>query len=113
MLMKKIVFLIFAASVFFPCRMSSQTMDHAVEAYHNYAGDEDMIESLPITDIEKHEDGSVSFKFMGGEGESITTLKADQDAAPVYRMDGRFVGNDPHRLSSGLYIVNGRIELIR
>lgn len=34
--MKKIVFLIFAASVFFPCRMSSQTMDHAVEAYHQF-----------------------------------------------------------------------------
>lgn len=86
---------------------------NALEAYHNYAGDEDMVASLPVTDIEKHEDGSVSFKFMGGSGESITSVKGDTNDAYIYRMDGQYAGRDLQSLSPGLYVVNGHVKAIR
>lgn len=79
-----------------------------VSAYKNYAG-EDMVASLPITDIVRAEDGSVSFKFMGGSEEAIADVYLDNAAATaIYDVNGHYIGNDAARLPQGVYIIDGR-----
>ncbi|MCM1079448.1 MAG: M6 family metalloprotease domain-containing protein [Bacteroidales bacterium] len=50
----------------------------AVGAYKNYVGD-DMTSQFPLTDIRQNEDGSVSFRFMGGESTGISNINNNTD----------------------------------
>lgn len=80
----------------------------SVSAYQNYAG-QDMAESFPITEIVRSEDGSVSFKFMGGTDAAIADVLQDKAAEPViFDMSGHCLGRKIDRLPQGLYIVDGR-----
>lgn len=84
----------------------------SLAAYNNYTkidGDKDMVELFPITDIQKNEDGSVSFKFM----DTATAINAVADRkermdGKIYSLDGRYLGTNPSQLPSGIYIQNGR-----
>ena len=81
----------------------------AVAAYKNYTG-EDMVTTYPITDITRNDDGSISFKFMGGEPSAIANVRMSDDKTdtPVYTIDGRKMGTDSSVLPHGIYIKNGR-----
>lgn len=84
----------------------------SLAAYKNYTkidGGKDMVERFPITDIRANDDGSISFKFMGG----TTAIDAIRDKTTykegrIYSLDGQYLGTDPSRLPSGIYIQNGR-----
>lgn len=84
----------------------------SLSAYKNYTkidGGKDMVERFPITDIRANDDGSISFKFMGG----TTAIDAIRDKTTykegrIYSLDGQYLGTDPSRLHSGIYIQNGR-----
>jgi len=72
--------------------------------YKNYKGDE-MIEKYPITDITRNDDGSISFKFMGGsEAAAIKTINANIDNAGTYNLQGQKVSGD----YKGIIILNGK-----
>lgn len=73
----------------------------------------------PITTIRNRTNGTVSFKFMGGDSQNVvdnspvTAIAGiKMDAAPqkkgVYSIDGRYLGNDVDALGRGLYIVDGK-----
>ena len=71
----------------------------ALAAYNNYTkldGDKDMVELYPITNIQKNEDGSISFRFMDTITgiESVADTKALNDSR-VYSIDGRYLGSNP------------------
>lgn len=79
-----------------------------IDTYGNYAGDTDMAEALPITDIERHEDGSVSFKFKGGVEAAIAEVDSDNtETIDIFDMNGRRLLSSRQGLNPGLYIVNG------
>lgn len=89
---------------------------HSVSAYHNYAGQPsmevgsgivDMAEAFPITDIQKHADGSVSFKFRGGTSSSVSVQTDNGTLSPIYNMEGCYCGTDLGVLPAGIYIVDG------
>lgn len=58
----------------------------SVAAYKNYTG-EDMVNRFPITDITQNADGSISFKFMGGQPQ---ILLGDADGNGVVNMDDAY-----------------------
>ena len=82
-------------------------------AYKNYTGEE-MATRFPITDITRNDDGSISFKFMGGEvsaiGQLTDTKRID---SRVYTLEGREVKGNQSSLPQGLYIQNREKKLIR
>lgn len=81
----------------------------SVAAYNNYSG-EDMASLFSITDIVLNADGSVSFKFMGGDDPTFIKNALDsKDDSPIYTIDGRRVMGDEKSLPRGLYIKNGRL----
>lgn len=80
-------------------------------AYNNYTkvdGDKDMVDFYPINDIIKHDDGSISFKFMSAST-SIDSVgdKTEYKDGKIYSLDGRYLGTNPSVLPSGIYIQNG------
>lgn len=77
-------------------------------AYRNYAGVEDMAKAFPITDIVKHDDGSVSFKFMGGVA-AISEVSADAQPVRTYTLTGQPLPS--HSARAGFVIVDGRVQL--
>lgn len=85
-----------------------------VQAYHNYAGDEDLVGTMPITDIQLHDDGSVSFKFKGGSNDAISEVTSDRFLLEsVYDLQGCRLGSTSQSPKSGLYIIDGRKVCIK
>lgn len=67
----------------------------------------------PITDIaEDTETGTVSFKFMGGGTNTITTAEADSGKVRIYSPGGQYLGSDMSRLGKGIYIINKKKVII-
>lgn len=79
----------------------------SVEAYKNYAGEEDLVNLFPITDIVLNADGSVSFRFMGGNPSGI--LQHSTHEAPqrgTFNLSGQKVGGNVSQ--HGIYIIDGK-----
>lgn len=64
----------------------------------------------PITEISESEDGTITFKFMGGEMSAIhdindtpTSVTSDNR---IFTIDGRYAGENMNVLKKGLYIRN-------
>lgn len=79
----------------------------SVDAYKNYAGEEDLVNTFPITDIVLNEDGSVSFKFMGGSSSGIVMHELSAGTRKgVFNLSGQKVidGVQNH----GIFIVDGK-----
>lgn len=76
--------------------------------------------SKPITGITRNEDGTMAFKFMGGNDKNvisnattngisnITVSNKLAEDTRVYSIDGRCLGNDINALGHGMYIVGGK-----
>lgn len=82
----------------------------SLDAYKNYAGEEDLVNTFPITDVVLNADGSVSFHFMGG---TPTGIIHHEDAAvknAVYNLSGQCLGNNVN--THGIFISNGK-KIIR
>lgn len=77
----------------------------SLAAYHNYAGEEDLVNTMPITDIHPNEDGSVSFHF-GGDPTGIRELRPEDADSPVYDLHGRRSGEMQR---GGIYVRNGKV----
>lgn len=69
-----------------------------------------------VTNIVRHDDGTISFDFMGGSETNIisgidspindnTTVKANNR---IYNLNGTCLGSDINKLPKGLYIMNGK-----
>jgi len=69
----------------------------------------------PVTNIVQHEDGTVSFDFMGGDPTAISTAVVNGEAvnSEVYDLQGRKVKSAGSGLKPGLYIRNGKVFLIK
>lgn len=69
--------------------------------------------SKPLTDIvENTDNGTVSFKFRGGDDTGISDIRADDTAPHIYSFDGKYIGTDRSNLKKGLYII-GKKKVIR
>lgn len=67
----------------------------------------------PVTDItENTTDGTISFKFMGGDENAIHAITASQTSTSprIYNLNGQQINSSTH-LKPGIYIVNGRLAL--
>lgn len=73
-----------------------------VEAYKNYAGD-DMVAKFPITDITNNPDGSISFRFMGGDQTGINNINSYTNAGTCPK---KIIRNG--RLTIGDYNIAGQ-----
>lgn len=81
----------------------------SLAAYHNYTGEEDLVNTMPITGIHLNEDGSVSFHF-GGDPTGIRELRPEDTDSPVYDLQGRRSGE----MQRGrIYVRNGRVVTIQ
>ena len=81
----------------------------SLSMYKNYSGSADMMEQYPITDITANDDGSISFKFMGGgKSTGITAVNVQNSDNKIYTPDGRCLGTDSSALSHGIYIRGGK-----
>ncbi len=81
----------------------------SLAAYHNYAGEEDLVNFMPITDIRLNDDGSVSFHFRG-DPTGINELYPEDADSPVYDLHGRRSG----QMQRGrIYVRNGRVVTIK
>ena len=67
-----------------------------------------------VENITQNSDKTISFDFVASYGDSggpsaiqNISVKPRGDA-PIYTIDGRYVGTDPNRLPRGLYILNGK-----
>lgn len=81
----------------------------SLAAYHNYAGEEDLVNFMPITDIHLNQDGSVSFHFRG-DPTGIRELHPEDADSPVYDLHGRRSG----QMQRGrIYVRNGRVVTIK
>ena len=85
----------------------------AATLYHSNA-DSTKFMSKSITDITKNGDGTMSFTIgpqqyeIDGIAHHQTPNRTQEHPAPVYSLDGRYLGNDLQRVKPGLYIVGGR-----
>ena len=85
----------------------------AATLYHNNA-DSTMFMGKSITDITKNEDGTMSFTIgpqqyeIDGIAHHQIPNRTQKRPAPVYSLDGRYLGNDLQRVKPGLYIVDGK-----
>lgn len=64
-----------------------------------------------VTEITRHDDGTVSFRFQNLNGSnSIKSISAGETAgnSRIFSIDGRYIGNDIDNLNKGIYIINGR-----
>ena len=78
----------------------------SLAAYHNYTGDEDLVNTLPITNICMNGDGSVSFHF-GGDASGIRQVQSPGTDEPVYDLSGRRVRQ---MRAGGIYIRGGVVR---
>lgn len=65
----------------------------------------------PVTEITKHDDGTISFNFQNNNRPSgINDISAGEKQKDnrVFTIDGRYVGNDLDALNKGVYIINGK-----
>jgi hypothetical protein len=67
-----------------------------------------------VENITQNSNKTISFDFVASYGDSggpsaiqNISVKPRGDA-PIYTIDGRYVGTDPNRLPRGLYILNGK-----
>lgn len=69
----------------------------------------------PITDIEEHEDGSITFKFCGGDLTYVKDIRYSgrNTDEGIFDMQGRRVSFDKNQLKRGFYIINGRKALVK
>lgn len=68
----------------------------------------------PITDITEHADGTITFKFCGGDATTVREIESGTTNNPsIYDMHGRLVPVDRTRLGNGVYIINGKKVLVR
>ncbi len=77
----------------------------SLAAYKNYTGEEDLVNSLPITDIRLNDDGSVSFRFGEPEPSGISTIGSKRSDNVTYTLDGRRISTTGQH---GIYIRNGK-----
>lgn len=77
----------------------------SLAAYKNYAGEEDLVNTLPITDITLNEDGSVSFRFGHPAPSGIQNAEVSFGNNTIYTLDGRRVNSTEQH---GVYIRNGK-----
>ena len=70
---------------------------------------------IAITEIRRHDDNTVSFKFHGHSPTGIAHIVDGQKERnhPIYTIDGRRVAQGPRVLKKGLYIQNGKKLLIK
>ena len=68
-----------------------------------------LFDDISLSDITRHEDGTVSFSFHG-VGDGIRSLKAETKSGGVYTLSGQKVRDDGQTkgLPRGVYIVSGR-----
>jgi len=83
----------------------------SVAAYKNYSGDEDMVNTYPITDITRNSDGSITFNFMGGSDpvDIASTISPTEKRRAFYTLGGVYAGSSISNLPHGIYISNGEI----
>lgn len=84
---------------------NTQLTDDSTPSAWVYNGD---YMGKPITEItESESDGTVSFKFMGGESTGIEPIVGDSGTnGRIYSIDGRYMGTDTDKLAPGLYIID-------
>lgn len=102
----------FSAQYFRPeCQGDPYPGSHNVTSlasYKNYAGEEDMVNRFPITNIRVNEDRSITFDFMGGSPETSIQRPINEFAdSPMYRLDGMRVDEGRTHIYHGIYIRNG------
>lgn len=64
-----------------------------------------------VTEITRHDDGTISFRFQNLNGSSsIKNISAGETTgnSRIFSIDGRYMGNDINNLNKGIYIINGR-----
>lgn len=74
---------------------AAETKVTSVAAYNNYTGP-DMVDTYPITDIVRNDDGSISFKFMGGKTtptamDIVKDHNANDNSVRKYIRDGKVI----------------------
>ncbi len=77
-----------------------------LKAYHNYTGEEDLVKTMPITNIHLNDNGSVSFHF-GNETtglQGISTIIASEPSQSYNLFGNKVNGN-----GKGLMIKSGRV----
>ena len=68
--------------------------------------------TFTISNIQKNDDGSVSFDFDPGTGTAIETIHTDGEAsAPWYDLQGRLLQGTP--TAKGIYIHNGKKVILK
>lgn len=83
---------------------------HAIESFHNYAGEEDLSAAISVSDIVRHDDGRITFSFVSSIDNGIAEVSPDRASrVNIFSVDGRCVGNDLSALPSGMYVVDGKI----
>jgi len=78
---------------------------------HHRNTDGTYLMNKPITDITKHDDGTVSFTFRNNNGSNgISNIQAAQTpvSTRIFSLDGRYLGHDLNALKKGIYIINGK-----
>lgn len=67
----------------------------------------------PITDIVEHSDGTITFKFCGGDPDGIDAVNSTIKQNVIYNINGQRLSNGEVPSAKGLYIINGRKVLIK
>lgn len=70
----------------------------------------------PIYNINENEDGTVTFDYLKDFTTGINTAIADKDTekeAPIYTIDGRYLGTDASQLNKGVYIIGRKKVVIK
>lgn len=82
---------------------------------YSSTGDTPHMMNQPITDIEEHEDGSITFKFCGGDITAVNDVRNSDgiDNSSIFDMLGRRVSVDRNQLNTGIYIINGKKVLVK
>lgn len=86
----------------------------AVNSLHNYQGADDLALTHSITHIVANEDGSVSFRYMGGSDQALSRIASDQAPTAIYTLDGRKLkATHVSQLPVGIYVVDGERVVVR
>lgn len=63
----------------------------------------------PITEIaENTDDGTITFKFMGGQDTGISSIETEKAPTAIYSISGKYLGKDISKLEKGIYIINNK-----